>query len=82
MTDHPAPTDPRTASAVIDLGALRANLAAIGALMWRKRAQVTEGNVTFVPDDLPRDTLRRMARRAITTPSSRSSRRWRAAATA
>ena len=49
------------------VGEAERDLAAIGALMWRERARVAEGNVTFVPDDLPRDTLRRMARRAITT---------------
>ena len=61
MTDHPGPTDPRTASAVIDLGALRANLAAIGALVAPARVMLVVKANAYGHGMLP---IARAARRA------------------
>lgn len=52
----------RTAAAV---GEAERELAEIAALFWRGRAEIRDEGVTLNPQGLPRDTLRRLARRAI-----------------
>ncbi len=52
----------RTAAAV---GEVERDLAQLGSLLWRERSAIAEGTVEFDPRGLPRDTLRRFARRAI-----------------
>lgn len=52
----------RTAAAV---GEAERELAEIAALFWRDRAEIRDEGVTLNPQGLPRDTLRRLARRAI-----------------
>lgn len=59
-----SPALARTAAAV---GEAERDLAALGELLWRERASVEDGLVALAPADLPRDTLRRLVRRAITT---------------
>ncbi len=54
----------RTAAAV---GEAERDLAQLAQLMWRERSALEGGGVRLDVSALPRDTLRRLARRAITT---------------
>ncbi len=54
----------RTAAAV---GEAERGLADLAMLLWRERASVAEGVVTINAAGLPRDTLRRLSRRAVAT---------------
>ena len=54
----------RTAAAVAEA---ERDMADIALLIWRERADITADAVLLDPSGLPRDTLRRVARRAIAT---------------
>lgn len=54
----------RTAAAVAEA---ERDMSDIALLMWRERAEITADAVALDPSGLPRDTLRRMTRRAIAT---------------
>lgn len=68
LLDHNEWLDPpalaRTAAAVAEA---ERDLGEIALLMWRERAEITAETVTLDPGELPRDTLRRLVRRAIAT---------------
>lgn len=72
LLDHHEWLDPpalaRTAAAVAEA---EGDLGALAALLWRERVTVTADTVQVAPADLPRDTLRRLTRRAIATVRAR-----------
>lgn len=72
LLDHNEWLDPpalaRTAAAV---GEAERDLAALADLLWQERVAVGADEVMLNPAGLPRDTLRRLARRAIATVRDR-----------
>lgn len=58
---------PALARTALAIGEAERDLAAIAELLWKERVKSTAAGVAFCPDDLPRDPLRRMVRRAIAT---------------